>query len=574
MAMHDSQYLQLVDHVLKRGVYKGDRTGTGTYSVFGYTMRFDLRDGTIPMLTSKKMHTKSIIHEILWYLEGNTSSDDLMRKGVSIWQEWADERGELHKVYGHQWRNWASNPHAVVFVDPVDVVDSPTPAPRLPMVPVDHSTGDDFVGTLHATSECGDVVVVRRAARAPDGEWLYDIQFVDTGYMRRDVRKGVIRRGHIIDRYLPRVYGVGYLGDYDDTDPNLKQLQRHWYKILERCYDPSVTEYYDYGARGVFVHSDWHCFATFQHDVKHIPNWNNKRQNTRLYDLDKDYYGGACYSKHTCVWLLRKHNTLYRKNPRPFRVVTPDGGEHIRLSVEDVCNEYGLSKSLVYGVLNGTRRHHKQFKFEFIDPPPGTLARYQLPIDQIASLVHKLTNAPDDRRMIVSAWNVADLADMRLPPCHYTFQCYTRPLSQHERVLYASRQYSVYDLFNVPADSIDAILDEAGVPTRELSLMLNQRSCDVGLGVPFNIVQYSILLRMLAEVSNMAPGDFIWNGGDVHIYANHVDGLKEQLARPLSYQSPTLTFARQVESIDNFQYGDFVIQGYESHPKIALPVAV
>lgn len=325
MATHDSQYLQLVDHVLKRGVYKGDRTGTGTYSVFGYTMRFDLRDGTIPMLTSKKMHTKSIIHEILWYLQGADNAQYLWDNGVTIWDEWADADGYLGPIYGKQWRSW-------------------------------------------------DRIVLSEYETSPDGRTTYHAA----------------------------------------------------------------------------------------HD----------------------------------------------------------------------------------------------------------------PIDQIASLVHKLTNAPDDRRMIVSAWNVADLADMRLPPCHYTFQCYTRPLSQHERVLYASRQYSVYDLFNVPADSIDAILDEAGVPTRELSLMLNQRSCDVGLGVPFNIVQYSILLRMLAEVSNMAPGDFIWNGGDVHIYANHVDGLKEQLARPLSYQSPTLTFARQVESIDNFQYGDFVIQGYESHPKIALPVAV
>jgi thymidylate synthase len=196
------------------------------------------------------------------------------------------------------------------------------------------------------------------------------------------------------------------------------------------------------------------------------------------------------------------------------------------------------------------------------------------PIDQIANLVTKLRTNPDDRRMIVSAWNVADLGDMRLPPCHYVFQCYTRPLSQRERVLYASQQYSVYDLFGAPPDKIDALMDDAGVPRRELSLMLNQRSCDVGLGVPFNIVQYSILLRMLAEVTNMAPGEFIWNGGDIHIYTNHVAGLSEQLDRPLTYPSPTFNFSRVVESIDDFRYDDFVISGYESHARVVLPVAV
>lgn len=323
MPFHDPQYLTLVEHVLQHGVYKPDRTGTGTYSVFDYNMRFDLRDGTIPLLTSKKMIINSILYEILWYLRGGNNTAYLNQHGVKIWDAWADPDGNLGPVYGHSWRRW-------------------------PQYTIDKADGSVY--------------------------GLYHVNF----------------------------------------------------------------------------------------------------------------------------------------------------GE----------------------------------------------------IDQIARLVHDLNTNPDSRRLIVSAWNVSELENMRLPPCHYLFQCYTRPLDRRERVLYASQQYSVYDLTNVPGDKVDEILDTAGVPKRELSLKLNQRSCDVALGVPFNIVQYSILLRMLAEVTNMAPGDFIWSGGDVHIYANHIDGLKEQLERPPLHHSPKLSFARSVNDIDLFDYDDFVITGYNSHPRILFPVAV
>jgi thymidylate synthase len=322
---HDEQYLTLVKHVLDRGVYKPDRTGTGTYSVFSYQMRFDLRDGSIPMLTSKKIHTKSIIHEILWYLQGADNIKYLKDNNVTIWDEWADENGDLGPVYGKQWRQWP------------------------------------------------------------------------------DVRV--------------------------------------------------------------------------------------------------------------------RSNTQHQTEETTFSV------------------EWNM-------------------------------------IDQVAELIDSLKNNPNDRRMIVSAWNVGQLKDMALPPCHYAFQCYTRPLSTRERVLHISRRYAVQDMLSVPEERMKEILDAHNCPTHELSLMLNQRSCDVGLGVPFNICQYSILLRMLAEVVNMVPGEFIWNGGDVHIYANHVDGLKEQLARTPLYPSPTLEFARPVADIDDFRFEDFVIRGYKSHEKLPLAVAV
>jgi thymidylate synthase len=283
-AYHDTQYLDLVRRVLDHGVRKPNRTGVDTLGVFGHQMIFNLDDGTIPLLTTKMMHVRSIIHEILWYLQGGTNIQYLKDNNVSIWDEWADENGNLGPVYGHQWRNW--NTH-----------------------------------------------------------------------------------------------------------------QRQWISSSE------------------------------------------------------------------------------------YRDVT---------------------------------------------------------VDQIAILVDKLKNNPNDRRLIVSAWNVGELEQMALPPCHYAFQCYVTP-------------------------------DPNG--PGELSLMLNQRSCDVGLGVPFNVVQYSILLRMLAEVTGLRPGRFIWNGGDVHVYTNHVDGLREQLER-VPLPSPRFEFARRVESIDDFKYDDFKIIDYSSHSKIHLPVAV
>lgn len=284
---HDDQYRYLVNHILGYGILKPNRTGVGAYSVFGYQMKFDLSNGTIPLLTTKKVHTKSIIHELLWMISGDTNIKYLNDNGVTIWDEWADEEGNLGPVYGSQWRRW----------------------------------------------------------------------------------------------------------------PNYK-----------------------------------------------------------------------------------------------------------------------------YAVSNYTDQN------EWID-----LYKHTNSIDQLAQVIDKLRTNPNDRRMLVSAWNVAEVPNMKLPPCHYSFQFW--------------------------------------VGDGKLSLLVNQRSCDVGLGVPFNIVQYSLLLRMVAQVTDLLPGELIWNGGDVHIYENHLDLLKEQVTR-IQYPSPFFRFNRNVTSIDDFKYQDFVIERYQSHPAIKMDVAV
>lgn len=320
MTYHDQTYLELISYVLEEGVRKENRTGVPTFGVFGCTMRFNLKDGSIPLLTTKKMHVRSIIHELLWYLNAGDNVQYLHDNGVTIWDEWAAKDGSLGPVYGYQWRKWK--------------------------------------------------------------------------------------------------------------------------KYIE------------------------------------IP----------------------------------EHVMGYEYVPREFKVDE---------------------------------------------------------IDQIAGLIRTLKGNPDDRRMIVTAWNVADLGYMALPPCHYSFQCYTKPRPSVDCIWDLSTKSG---LTSFETSKVEELFKEHNVPTRELSMIVNQRSCDVGLGVPFNIVQYSLLLRMLCEVVNMTPGELIWNGGDVHIYENHLAQLKEQIVRQ-PFESPTFKFARKVDSIDGFKYEDFVIEGYQSHAAIKMDVA-
>ena len=262
------QYLELLNRILTEGVVKGDRTGTGTMSVFGNQMRFNLEDG-FPLLTTKKLHFKSIIHELLWFLKGDTNVRYLQENGVRIWNEWADENGELGPVYGHQWRSWP------------------------------------------------------------------------------------------------------------------------------------------------------------------------------------DYHGGT--------------------------------------------------------------------------------------IDQISNVVEQLLHNPDSRRMIVSAWNVAEVDSMALPPCHTMFQFY--------------------------------------VANGRLSLQLYQRSADTFLGVPFNIASYALLLQMMAQVTGYMAGDFIHTTGDTHLYLNHLDQARLQLTReprPL----PVMKINPDVKSIFDFKYEDFELEGYDPWPHIKAEVSV
>lgn len=337
------QYLALMQDILDNGVVKKDRTGVGTLSVFGRQLRFDLKEG-FPLVTTKKVHLKSIIHELLWFLNGDTNVKYLQENGVRIWNEWANEEGNLGPVYGKQWREW------------------------------------------------------------------------------RDC------------------------------------------KVVE-CHDVGRTQ------------------QLMQRGYKYIGN-------------------------------MKEDGTTY----------------------------------LVY----------------------------EKPHDQISKVIQQLREDPDSRRIIVSAWNVADLDDMALNPCHNYFQFYTTEMTVLERLNWFEEN-EPEKFANTPLSNDEKVLhetlDREGVPRRKLSCFYMMRSNDVALGKPFNIASYALLTHMVAQQVKMVPDELVYSGVDVHLYLNHLEQIKLQLTRE-PYPLPKLVIKRKPDSIFDYKYEDFEVVGYQSHPHIAMPVAV
>jgi thymidylate synthase len=337
-------YLNLLQQILDTGVDKTDRTGTGTRSIFGPQMRFNLAEG-FPLVTTKKVHLKSIIHELLWILSGDTNIKYLVDNGVNIWSEWP------HRSY--------------------------------------------------------NLMLERNGA--PEQDYLSLAEFSER-----------IR-----------------------TDERFAQ---------------------EWGGLGPVYGKQWR-------------NW------------------GGGY----------------------------DSGDF-----------------------------------------------YTPPIDQMKEMVELLRRDADSRRMVVSAWNVADLPQMALSPCHCLFQFYTEPLSYYERLHSIGR---LNDVATTRQDELEDALVEQNAPKFRLSCQLYQRSADVFLGVPFNIASYALLTHMTAQVVNMVPGEFIWTGGDTHLYNNHFDQARQQLERT-PYALPSLKLNPAVTDLFSFKFEDIQLEGYQAHPSIKAPVAV
>ena len=196
-------------------------------------------------------------------------------------------------------------------------------------------------------------------------------------------------------------------------------------------------------------------------------------------------------------------------------------------------------------------------------------------IDQIANLISDLKTNPDSRRLMVNAWNVGELCTMILPPCHYGFQVYTRELSIYERAKIYAKKNSTEIKIDTTDDhtALHLYYTTNNIPTRAISLMWNQRSVDTGLGLSFNIASYSLLLMMIAKQVNMIPDEVIGNLGDVHLYLNHIEPIKEQLTRE-PYPLPTVKISdRVVNDISEYTLDDIILENYQSHPTIKMPLS-
>ena len=498
-------------------------------------MRFDLAEG-FPLVTTKKVHLKSIIHELLWFLQGDTNIAYLKEHSVKIWDEWADANGDLGPVYGRQWRAW----HKLYEMTP-QRFDRPTPRIETGFdktIRLDESQEFELLGQRFHSARFGDFVVVRsyRVPRTADGQFsrvALDVQFVATGYVARNCTAQAVRAGMVRDPYAPDFLGVAATGDTSRFDPAVVELLREtWKGLIKRCYDPRHVGYENYGGAGVFVDHRWLLLENFIEDVQRLPNWWLKVDYPTAYSLDKDFYATNKYSRETCLWLSKEEQNLNTARTAPFVATTPQGEELYCLSINSLVKKFGLKSVCIHNCLKGKAQMHRGWRFRRVTSDGVIRIRI---FDQIKEVVSAIRHTPNSRRLIVNAWNVGDLEEMKLPPCHMNIQFY--------------------------------------VADGKLSCQLYQRSADMFLGVPFNIASYALLTLMVAQVTGLQPGEFIWTGGDTHLYSNHLAQARLQLEReprPL----PQLRINPAVTDIFSFRYEDFELLHYEPWPAIKAPVAV
>jgi thymidylate synthase len=431
----NNEYEKAVQHVLDYGVHKSDRTGTGTKSVFGYQMRFNAEDG-FPLITTKKVHMKSIIHELLWFLKGTGDTTYLKEHNVKIWDAW---------------RQPYNLDREVDFVEP----------------------------------------------RPP----VYN----------------TVTPSNVVDE---DAYPEGSVE---------QKLVTEWNRMNRAVRQSSTTT----------VHPRWLDVNNFIEDAQKLPHWNYKEKTWDNFVLSSSYYGADQFGPETSVWVISHEAWLYTNDVSSFSGITAHNMAKFAERLTAVPKVSNGSLTVSYDIPAGKLMRLKLIHANDLGPVYGVMwrewpNRYGKPIDQIAEVIEQIKTNPDSRRLLVAAWNPAELPNQALPPCHSWFQFY--------------------------------------VANGKLSLQLYQRSGDIFLGIPFNIASYTLLLHMVAQQTNLQVGEFIHTIGDLHLYDNHQEQVTEQLSREVR-PFPTLKL-RKAASIDEYVYDDFVIEGYDPHPPIKGAVAV
>jgi thymidylate synthase len=258
---------------------------------------------------------------------------------------------------------------------------------------------------------------------------------------------------------------------------------------------------------------------------------------------------------------------LEGKADKPFFYLTQEEFINKIKTDDEFADKYG-DLGPIYGA---QWRRWSKYSVSEVTFKSGLYSAWRSEVDQISKVIYQLKTNPDDRGIIVSAWNVSDLDDMVLRPCHYSFQFYTRELSNEERVQYLFYKTDLSKLYLI--QPTEEQLNKENIPTRAISLMWDQRSCDFPLGIPANIMSYALLLMMVAKQVNMIPEELIGNFGDCHIYKDQIDGVKEQLTRE-PYPLPSVKLSDKiVNDLSEYTYQDIILENYQSHPKIYFPLS-
>jgi thymidylate synthase len=555
------QYLDLIDHILTNGATKTDRTNTGTKSVFGHQMRFDLSKG-FPLVTTKKTFLKAITAELLWFIEGSTderrlaeiqhgdSRDNIIDKNT-IWTANANAQGKdlgytntplmkhLGPVYGHGWRRTTNLNSDTLIEIKEKKYDVTTLSPKIENVKL--TEGDEFTGKIVTNKYYTKYKVIKKLNTPKNSS--YELQCLETGH-KETVSRPNLKNNTFGQKIL---YGKFYSTAKKDKNIHFyKKAYNMWSNMISRCYNKKDKSYTLYGGKGIHIDNKWFDFKNFLHDIESLPyfyEWaNGTNDKINNWHLDKDYLNTNKYSKETCIFLPSKMNKAYSNHELDFSkkkvIVFPNGETYDFIFINDIINKFpnkNFNKESIRVCLNGNQKTHKKCKFYTVKAKKNHMFRKKIIFDQLSEVIHTIKTNPDSRRIILSAWNVGEIEHMALPPCHTMFQFY--------------------------------------VADNKLSCQLYQRSADVFLGIPFNIASYAMLTMMIAQVCDLEVGDFVHTLGDAHIYSNHMDQCKLQLTRK-PYPLPTMTINPNVKNIEEFEMSDFVLSNYECHPTIKGDMAV
>lgn len=386
---------------------------------------------------------------------------------------------------------------------------------------------DDLISKIFQNKEKQKFQVIKLVEKAKNNKYL--VQFLDTGYTVVASRPN-IRLGMVENKLYPFVANIGYIDDKIDVT-NRDKLYNMWSNMISRCYNPDHPMYTNYGAKGITVHNEWHSFKRFCETISDVPFFMYWEKSPSLFELDKDYFASLQYGKTTCIFLKKKDNVgLIKQEGIAYKF-----NDKLYVSNWELAKALNVHPQRVSDWRLYNKRSDLFRAVEIQYPPEGYVYRKERIIDQITNVIKQIKETPNDRGIIVSAWNVSDLADMALRPCHCLFQFY--------------------------------------VDGEDLDLQLYQRSADLFLGVPFNIASYALLLSMIAQVTGKKPRYFVHTFGDVHIYLNHLDAIGEQLKRePRS--APKLWLNPDITDIDSFTMDDIKVLDYDPHPTIKAEVAI